>query len=270
MLTAVSDDALIELADLNFAESLREQARWCAAAEQWEANDTLCVASATRLPVGNFNAVIATGATDVSRDLLDRARPWFDARDRGFTVYIRGARDAALLARCRADGLPQIGDMPGMVLEAPPAAVPDIELVTDDAGLATFVEVSIAAWESTGLKPAAFRKHFADPLRLRAPHLSIVLARNPNGHPLATAMALLSHGIAGIYWVGTRPDARGRGLGAAVTAGASRWAFDHGARAVVLQASAQGEPVYRRLGFREITRYPWFASLPRSISRPAD
>jgi len=26
----------------------------------------------------------------------------------------------------------------------------------------------------------------------------------------------------------------------------------------VLQASRQGEPVYRRMGYREITRYAWY------------
>ena len=71
-------------------------------------------------------------------------------------------------------------------------------------------------------------------------------------------MLLFSHGIAGLYWVGTVPESRGRGLGAAVTRTLANHAFERGARAVVLQASPAGEPVYRTLGFREITRYPWF------------
>jgi GNAT superfamily N-acetyltransferase len=98
---------------------------------------------------------------------------------------------------------------------------------------------------------------------MRGPHVAVVLARATDGQPAAAALALLSHGIAGLYWVGTRPDARGHGLGAAVTSAAARWAFDHGARAVILQASEQGESVYRRMGFREITRYPWFLA-PRA------
>jgi GNAT superfamily N-acetyltransferase len=120
--------------------------------------------------------------------------------------------------------------------------------------------VSTAAWAPAGVAPSAFHKHFAEPARVQGPHVGIVLARGGDGAALATALALLSHGIAGIYWVGTRPEARGRGLGAAVTAAASRWAFERGAGAVVLQASREGEPVYRRLGFREITRYPSFVS----------
>jgi GNAT superfamily N-acetyltransferase len=254
----VREDELIELADLNFAESLWEKARWCAAGEAAETSGTLCIASATRLAVGPFNAAMGTSAT--GPEILERARRWYAARDRGFTLYLRGARDAELVETCRAAGLTQLGDMPGMVLERPPAIASAVELVDDDAGRATFVDVCIAAWESMGLKAAAFQKHFADPRLLNRPHLKIALARDAEGRACATALAFLSHGIAGIYWVGTRPDARGRGLGEAVTSGVARWAFDHGARAVVLQASAQGEPVYRRMGFRVITRYPWFVA----------
>jgi ribosomal protein S18 acetylase RimI-like enzyme len=250
---AVRDAELIELGDSSFAESLREKARWCPSGEAWDGAGVACVASATRLPVGPFNAMIGTGE---SPD-LDAARQWFAARRRGFTVYLR-TRDEALLARCRAEGgLVHMGDMPGMVIERPPAEPSGVELVVDD--FASFVEVSCAAWESVGMRPDAFRKHFAEPQRLRAPHVQVVLAR-VDGRPAATAMALLSHGIGGIYWVGTRPEARQRGLGEAVTAAATRWAFEQGARAVVLQASVQGEPVYRKMGFREITRYPWFVT----------
>lgn len=257
----MTDTELVDLADLTFIESLREASRWCAAGESAEAAGTLMIASATRLPAGPFNAVMATRAS-ADPETLDRARAWFGARARGFTVYVRGAHDAALLARCRAEGLMQLGDMPGMVLEAPPPAAmaAGVETVVDEAGAARFVDVSVAAWEAAGLGGTAFRKHYADPRRLLAPHIGIVLAADASGRPAATALALLSHGVASLYWVGTAPAARGRGLGAAVTVAASRWSFERGARAVFLQASRQGEPIYRRLGFRELTRYPWFVA----------
>lgn len=42
-----------------------------------------------------------------------------------------------------------------------------------------------------------------------------------------------------------------------------------GVRFVCLQASPEGEPVYRRPGFREITRYPWFvAPRIREVATP--
>jgi hypothetical protein len=57
--------------------------------------------------------------------------------------------------------------------------------------------------------------------------------------------------------VATRPDAQRRGLGDAVTRRAGNEAFVRGAACVVLQASKFGEPVYRRMGYREIARYGW-------------
>jgi GNAT superfamily N-acetyltransferase len=233
----VTDADLVTLVDLHFAESLREKARWCPTGESSDQGGLLYVASASRAPAGPFNAVMGTGADPAPEDTVARARAWFGARDRGFTVYVRGGREAALAARCRAEGLTELGSMPGMVLDTPPPPPPGVEDVVDEAGLAGFLEVSVPAWAAAGLGGAALRKHFAAPRRMLAPHVGVVLARDGEGRPAATALALLSHGIAGIYWVSTVPAARGRGLGAAVTAAAARWSFERGARVVCLQAS---------------------------------
>jgi GNAT superfamily N-acetyltransferase len=246
------------LAHLNFAEWLREHAR-AGAGETCDAGGLVHAAGATRLPAGPFNACTAPGPSPAPADTLARARAWFGARGRGFTVYARVGIDDALIASCRREGLPELGAMPGMVLErAPELRLPEGVTVSSGAA-AELVQVSIAAWAPVGIAAPAFHKQFAEPGRLLLPHLHVVVAWR-DGCPLATALGLLSHGIAGIYWVGTVPAARGQGLGGAVTAEVARWAFAQGARAVVLQASAQGEPVYRRLGFREISRYVWFVA----------
>ena len=54
------------------------------------------------------------------------------------------------------------------------------------------------------------------------------------------------------------PEYRGRGYGAAVTARAVIDGFANGAELALLAASPMGEPVYRRLGFREVLRYVLF------------
>jgi len=66
--------------------------------------------------------------------------------------------------------------------------------------------------------------------------------------------------VGGVYWVGTVPAARRRGAADAVTRHVTRAAFEQGARMVTLQASAAGEPVYRRMGYREVGRYARFLS----------
>ena len=74
-------------------------------------------------------------------------------------------------------------------------------------------------------------------------------------------MVIVTHGVAGVYWVGTAPGARGRGLAELCTRAAGNAGFDLGARVAALQASVMGEPVYRRMGYVEVTRYPSFVRM---------
>lgn len=67
--------------------------------------------------------------------------------------------------------------------------------------------------------------------------------------PVATTSLLLDGKLAGIYNVATAAQARGKGIGAAVTRAAMRYARDHGATEAALQSSELGFSVYRGLGF---------------------
>jgi hypothetical protein len=73
--------------------------------------------------------------------------------------------------------------------------------------------------------------------------------------PVAAAQTVLSHGIAGVYWVGTVERARGSGLGEAVTRAVTNRAFDRGALVNTLQASPMGAPIYRRMGYETLYDY---------------
>jgi GNAT superfamily N-acetyltransferase len=83
-----------------------------------------------------------------------------------------------------------------------------------------------------------------------------------NGKPVATSTLLLLGGVAGIYNVATLEEARGRGIGAAITQAALLEARKRGYRVAILESSAMGYSVYERLGFVEYCRLRHFVWTP--------
>jgi GNAT superfamily N-acetyltransferase len=70
-------------------------------------------------------------------------------------------------------------------------------------------------------------------------------------HPVATLCVFTTGDVAGIYWVSTLPEARGRGYATALMVRALGDAQAAGARLAILQSSHQGHDLYRHLGFED-------------------
>ena len=72
---------------------------------------------------------------------------------------------------------------------------------------------------------------------------------NFEGKPVTSLMLYLSSGVAGLHAVSTLKEYRGRGFGRIISRIALLKAFKIGYKVGVLQASALGERIYRKLGF---------------------
>lgn len=218
-------------------------------------------AGAHPLPV-LINGVARSAPGLSAAEAIERARAFFAPRGRGFTFWVRAHADADLEAVLPGAGFRffgQEGGDPGMVVDhrlhdVPPPPGATLRRVTDEKGVADYAAVSAGAYATYGMPADVAPAIFARPEMLLGPDTYGVVAYEGEA-PLAAAMVAPCAGMGQVAWVGTLPERRGRGLGEAVTRAVTNAAFDMGARCAGLTASPMGAPIYRRMGYVEITRY---------------
>lgn len=256
-------DELILLADLNYIEAMRDQTRACAGTIIEE--EGLCMMLGPA-PHPILNVLVRLDERATGAECIEEARGLFEARRHGFTLILRNSADDSDMREAAVEaGLVPLQSPPEMIiserLEA--AELADdvvVRVVSDAAGVADFAGVAADAWTTYGISPEVTQRTFASGKFCKAPHVRAVVAY-ADGRPLSCALAHASHGIAGLYWVSTVREARGRGLGGLCTRAVVNLAFDLGARVVSLQASPMGEPMSRRMGFEQIATYELLAAL---------
>ena len=262
----MDDATLTRLAHLNYLAFCREATHWSDRGIVEESGGLLLGASGTDFPF-LFNAAVRTDPAVDPAEVLARADAFFDELDRGYTL-VTGPWDQDLAAHLEAEGLWAWGNAPEMVCRqrladvGPPDGV-ELRQATDEGGIADLVRVCAAAYQSLGMPPEALTAAIDRYDRVLEPHVATVIAYQDD-QPVASAQALLSNGIAGVFWVGTLEEGRGKGLGEAVCRWVTNWAFDNGAAAQSLEASTMGEPIYARMGYDELYRYTnWFRPAER-------
>jgi GNAT superfamily N-acetyltransferase len=175
-------------------------------------------------------------AADTDASLLaavaENHRHWFRARGGGGGIWSVGRNDA-LGVRLVARGF-QWGWRPhwmGVDLPAEPEVTSDF---TVEPAAPPFAKT--LPYREEGALPA------------EAIHLGVRLREKVIGQ----VVVLPLDGVAGIYSMGVVPKVQGRGIGLALTKAALRAAWDQGCRAAVLNATAAGERLYARAGFRSL------------------
>ena len=153
-------------------------------------------------------------------------------------------------------------DTPGMAvdLQALNESMPkidglEIRAVTDDESLKTWIKVFL---HGMGLPPdwESMTYEMYMQLGLDLPVRSYL--GYLNGKPVSTSTLFLGGGAAGVWSVATLPEARGKGLGAALTLQPLLDAREMGYRAGVLQSSDMGFNIYKKLGFRHLCQIEYF------------
>jgi predicted GNAT family acetyltransferase len=84
--------------------------------------------------------------------------------------------------------------------------------------------------------------------------------------PVATVAVFFGAGVVAIEHVVTVPQARGRGIGGAITLMAAQEARRQGYRVGVLTSSPMGFTIYRRIGFREYCTFSTYGWSPETFS----
>lgn len=249
--------------DANLVESVREFARWQKGGEIVERDGLLLIAGTTRFPVVS-NAELRLDPQVEPAAVIEAARTYFGPRHRGYTLWIRPEIDMDLEAAAHSAGYAEISSSPWMILERPiaghdlPAGL-EIREATDERGILDARDVNREAYTSLQMPSSEVDAVYGLPHRALNPRCRTWVGY-ADGMPVATAMLLFTPEVAGVYWVGTIEAARGRGYAAAMTRAVSNAGFTAGARIVTLQASAMGEPIYARLGYRTIGRQKWLLS----------
>jgi hypothetical protein len=122
-----------------------------------------------------------------------------------------------------------------------------VERVRSPALLAAFERSQHLGFDTPELTALGTFGVFA-PRLLEDRAMHILAIRDRRGDVVSSAMAYVAAGVVGIYSVATPPEQRRQGYGEAVTRAATRVAR----LPAVLQPSAMGEGMYRRLGFEPV------------------
>ena len=190
------------------------------------------------------NSVAYEDAGRLERALPELAAAYEAAGVRAWTVWVphTDAEAAGALARAGhvLDADPAAMAMELSALEAPPP--PDLDL-DPSPDVATVARLNDRAYAFGG-------NHFERALQT-APNLHVYVARRDE-QPVCCATGHDHDGDFSVTLVATLPEARGQGLAGRLLTHALHDARERGCTTTSLQATKMGEPLYRRIGYRDL------------------
>jgi ribosomal protein S18 acetylase RimI-like enzyme len=242
----MSDVDVARCAALNEQELWRDMVRWSGGLIH-EEDGLLFVAG----PSSYLRVAIRLDEVVDGAEAVRRAGEFFAASEGDRIVLVREPADADLAGAALGAGYTPAWTERPMALHDPPepsrlAADIDVRAVSSTEQVLDYGRVVADANDDPGERERAGLLFHGQ--TILAPHIKAFVAYL-DGAPVSCAMTLVSHGVAGVFYVATVENARRRGLGDALTRMAARAGFSLGARAAWLGASEMGAELYRRIGF---------------------
>jgi len=207
-------------------------------------------------PIPEFNTVFLTRPpTDATKTIEDSTSFMDRSRVTGWRIVASPGRNSSLETAVLSAGFRTGPSNPGMLLDPIPRRLPALPTGFKVRGAttpdlwSTMVRVGMAGMG--GKPPEDTEAHF--PFRLATVYRGYVGFEG--NVPVATSVGFSYRGIAGVFFVSTLPEFRGKGYGRALTWRATVGARPEGCRESYLQASKMGYPVYVRMGYRPVAFY---------------
>jgi ribosomal protein S18 acetylase RimI-like enzyme len=226
----------------------------------------------TPIPTLPYNGVIRFAAQRNVERRVEALFAHYARRDMPFLWIVHPtATPADLAERLRRRGLEEAEVCPGMY-----AALADLPEQGDAPGGIAVCEVGVETDSNALLELVGWRWAVPGEALAKLPEVTRAFAVGAPGSavrswlalrqgvPVAKVLLHLAAGVAGVYGVVTRPEARGLGLARMLTLHAFAAARREGYELGVLHSTPVARPMYEKIGFRAHSAFRIFAP-PRAL-----
>jgi GNAT superfamily N-acetyltransferase len=128
----------------------------------------------------------------------------------------------------------------------------DIEAVRWSGQLEDYAQILAANWNPPAKEVASFLHAAGSRVAWSDSATSRFFVAYHEGAAVAGAEVHIAAGVAGLYGIAALETYRGRGIASALVSASLGWAADRGVRVAALQATEEGNGVYRRHGFTTV------------------
>jgi GNAT superfamily N-acetyltransferase len=234
----------------NSIESYRVFARTTPGGRIEERDGLVLIDSRATDSMGNV-AIVTLPPLDAAH-LIAEAAAFFAADREPWILFALPDAAQEVEGPARHRGLRDEGWFPGLVLDPIPPDIPRRPEGVEVRQVRTLEELQ--AFERAASRAYEVESGPVYDRWLSYPGFSFHLAYHRD-EPVATATLVASHGVAGIVYVSTVPEARRRGFGRAAVWAAIEAGREQGLRTSSLWATPMGRPMYEKMGFRTVTSY---------------